>query len=1454
MANYTRKPVLGPAGGFPPFTPPDTSLPATGVGPGPSAAPWTPPQAASLAPAAPSPDGITKIKSVYDQATKGVFNNHPWMPNPGDWLGNAGEALDANPIAQGIASATNTGMKALGDLSGLGNTVLPYLPQTGFDIGKSKALALQNSGKQQQAIEAQTLNNPPGALFNAALTYPGTRALDVFPAVPAIEALGRRILSEEIGAVGNVGKPKPPQFAIGQEVKFGKSSGKVVDISDPSLITVETSTGKRAQVGRGSVQPVGTETAPTKYQNLSETVRAGEGEGSPVYGDYAIHGGSNYREFVITLDNVASETSGHWPTHPGTVVHARVGDFVDKSGKKVLMLHETQSEWAQALRKGETMTESGTDLSIAGPHPLPKTGQWLDLALRSVLKHAADEGYDKVAWVPGSKQWRVQGLVGEDYMTRAEFIKMGPGMAKGLDEFYDKIVLYALKDLGKKYGGVTPGFSMIKTDRKYSERFPSIDVNPKMSNIEKVKPAGGTPGAPAGVTPPQGPPPPPTSVTPPAPESSGGPPSFSMPDEIAAARKLVQERKESPAAAARRSEQIVNLIGVDRKVLETVDATPEKLAKTLGLLKGQHPKDFNPIVPLGEKLSEADQMDYFKKILDAFDDETLRPYDYLHAKQALTKMVEGDWVRLQESELDALEKVFPGVKVTLEEAAKLGVFKSVELPNTGQGKPLPAFGKEPRPLLMEEPPSSLNQTIEMPGMGSYEGKPRSMFVDQPPSHLDATIPAPEGQGAMSAPKFSFKDKLEFLEQKLVDLTKATAGESRSTVAAKAQQAQEIKKQIVKLKKDMGVVKTPVSTPLSSTPVETPPLTSMLDEAAYVHPVVKSTRQSIVDAIVSILNIPKSIKSSIDLSGGRQAQMIMQGHPEEGLAAIGKGAHSFASQAAADAVTNLIIKSKYGAKSTYGGVESILDRSGLFLSNFSKGLGQMEENFASSIANKIPGVKQSARAFSTMLNYLRITRFEAMAGEMEKRLGVATGQAPIKQYQDIADAINKMTGRGNLGYKTIDVVRDGKVVGTRQVEVGHDLLTAANTIFFSPRLNLSRLQIPFLIFSKSPEVRKEVMRNLAAFNSQNLILLTALSKAGLADVELDSRSSDFGKIKVGNQRLDPWGGYQQYMVAASRLATGQTKTQSGNVISVQRGEVAGNFGRTKLSPTLGKGIDILSGQNMVGESTNPTAMGKAAMKAMGIDPNTLPPVGVAGLGVGAEAWDLISPMMLMDYVEAVRLEGPRGAILAVPGFVGVGEATYEPSPNTALTLKANQIAKQEGYTTTYDQLPIQEQKKLFDKYPEIQQLQSESKVDRAEQGPKTYQGNKEATDAASHVMDMLPSKLRSQMTSSGVMVGEVSRSLQTKLGFTQNMGDAEYQKFQDSLVNNLAEYMPRLTNKPGWDQLPSSQRNQMMTKMLDLVKEKTKADMLSGKPQGAQAQAPATFADAVRQAVERQTAR
>lgn len=71
--------------------------------------------------------------------------------------------------------------------------------------------------------------------------------------------------------------------------------------------------------------------------------------------EYKVPGGTNYREYLYKLpgsDYTNGAMVSHWSTeNKGVLVHARVQDFLDADGKKVLFIEEIQSDWHNAGAK-----------------------------------------------------------------------------------------------------------------------------------------------------------------------------------------------------------------------------------------------------------------------------------------------------------------------------------------------------------------------------------------------------------------------------------------------------------------------------------------------------------------------------------------------------------------------------------------------------------------------------------------------------------------------------------------------------------------------------------------------------------------------------------------------------------------------------------------------------------------------------------------------------------------------------------------------------------------------------------------------------------------------------------------------------------------------------------------------------------------------------------------------
>lgn len=234
-----------------------------------------------------------------------------------------------------------------------------------------------------------------------------------------------------------------------------------------------------------------------KYGPEDKFVVGGEGT---KYGDYALPGGENYRELLLTMPNkndytihkhpvgygfMLSDGEGNlikggdgktmWfqteaearsyspdkPTfksshyeEPNILAHIRFNDRTDVDGKKVLFVEEVQSDWHQAGRQkgyksnqkvtyeiekqgGDTHPDRGSyavtyyddqgvrlgwdggyrteesariaaeerkGLRAKGVPDAPFKKTWPMLAFKRMVRYAAENGYDRIAWTTGEQQ------------------------------------------------------------------------------------------------------------------------------------------------------------------------------------------------------------------------------------------------------------------------------------------------------------------------------------------------------------------------------------------------------------------------------------------------------------------------------------------------------------------------------------------------------------------------------------------------------------------------------------------------------------------------------------------------------------------------------------------------------------------------------------------------------------------------------------------------------------------------------------------------------------------------------------------------------------------------------------------------------------------------------------------------------------------------------------------
>jgi hypothetical protein len=306
--------------------------------------------------------------------------------------------------------------------------------------------------------------------------------------------------------------------------------------------------------------------------------------GETKFAKYTLPGGENYRELILTSPQSQQEDKTHYGGIKGYIAHVRINDRIDSENKKTLFIEEIQATEHQKGRKegykdpkkqaeydarmkeltrleNENRKERRIYLDMIGmsdkqserskelkreegriadeiyrlnqenPHTAvpsaPFKKSWHELALKRMLRYAAEKGYDKIAWTTGEQQAdrydlskqvddihyneedglynisavknntevlskenqtieQVAGILGKDI---AEKIKKGDGVetesddpeltfgsyksltgldlkvgGEGMKAFYDRMIPQALQKMVKKYGAKVQPSKISKAD------------------------------------------------------------------------------------------------------------------------------------------------------------------------------------------------------------------------------------------------------------------------------------------------------------------------------------------------------------------------------------------------------------------------------------------------------------------------------------------------------------------------------------------------------------------------------------------------------------------------------------------------------------------------------------------------------------------------------------------------------------------------------------------------------------------------------------------------------------------------------------------------------------------------------------------------------------------------------------------------------------------------------
>ena len=393
-------------------------------------------------------------------------------------------------------------------------------------------------------------------------------------------------------------------------------------------------------------------------------------------------------------------------------------------------------------------------------------------------------------------------------------------------------------------------------------------------------------------------------------------------------------------------------------------------------------------------------------------------------------------------------------------------------------------------------------------------------------------------------------------------------------------------------------------------------------------------RSVAEAISNVVNIPRAIMASFDVSAPlRQGLMGFAMYPGQSAKALPGMFKSLASEKSYQAAETALTKKPDFERSVKAGVN---------YSHLSESIYGREEQFASQAAEKVTGlgpligkkpgtlsfVRASGRAYTGFLDNQRYNIFSTLAKEAER----SKWGASDKLEKDLGIITNWATGRGNMTHK--------------------DLAVLANTFLFSPRLFKSRLDAINVLPGKHgfysqlhPFARRKALASLTKLVATGTGVLFAASQLAGVKVELDPRSSDWGKIRYGDTRYDIWGGYQQIARTIAQLAITRHNGQWGQFSKSSTSGALTHLGKGhhldplvrlfqgKASPPIGTVIAWKQGKEFTG----------------------------AKFSWGTEAKEKLQPLLLQDIQDAWHAGMAPFGIIGTFGIgsLGVGVQTYKP---------------------------------------------------------------------------------------------------------------------------------------------------------------------------------------------------
>ncbi len=422
------------------------------------------------------------------------------------------------------------------------------------------------------------------------------------------------------------------------------------------------------------------------------------------------------------------------------------------------------------------------------------------------------------------------------------------------------------------------------------------------------------------------------------------------------------------------------------------------------------------------------------------------------------------------------------------------------------------------------------------------------------------------------------------------------------------------------------------------------------------PTIDVPGQSGWDIALEVANIPRASMVVIDQSSWlRQNLLLATGHPKRYATSVKNSMRAYLSEGA----TREIDSTMRGSAEFDNFINS-----GGFYADLDDVVRKEEVLYGQRLLIRILRGEIKAGVPATKISTITGGRpVAALVRASERGFTTATNEMRLGVFTDVVGAWRRATEAGDLSWwkqmfnadpgdeKSLSQLASYLNHSTGRLTVGGfgkfgRLLSA---VFFAPQYAISRFAlIKDLADPRTvPAVRALIAKDLAASAGTIGGVMAGLSAVPGVVLQSDPRSSDFGKVKMGNTRLDFTAGMGGVIRLAIRLRTGEIKTidDANRLMGRDWKDEVWNYIKFKFSPPVQFGKNV----------ARPLLHGERPKDFLGRD------IEGSAAVVTREILEQWLPLFLQDIIDAYQDQGAlAAAAISLPAAVGVGAQTFDVS--------------------------------------------------------------------------------------------------------------------------------------------------------------------------------------------------